>query len=273
MEMSFVSTPVRTTDQLSDRLFGISRIILVVTLGFLPLIFIPDLVALNTTLKVYIVIAATALATIVASLGFLRAGRVAWHMPRLLVAWWSVVLATAIAGLLAPSLQVAFLGDSIEVHTVGFLFLLGVVMTLLTLFRHSKNSVIYLYGAWLISAFVLSTLHLLRIIFGPEWFSFGLLASPAATLVGTFNDLGLFLALVVIVGMIALLQLSLPKKLQILLTIIIAASILMLTVINFFALWIVLGLFSLLLLIYSLFRGRLGSVDVTHHTPSITVTI
>lgn len=261
-----------TADRLGEFFLRVTRGLIIAVVATLPLLFVPGLTTLTGVMKTYLVLAAVLLALVAYSLGVLRRGSIAFRFPLLLVGWWSVVAAAVVAGLMAPQVKVAFLGTGLEIHTVGFLLLGGVLMTMMQLFREVKPAIVYLYGGLFVSAFVLALWHIARLMFGADALSFGILSSSAATLVGSFNDLALFLTLVVLVGLISLLQLTLPKALEIALAVIMVVSLVMLGVINFSAVWFVLGLFSLLLLMYALTKGRIGAAR-TSTPPSIAVTV
>ncbi len=272
MQMPSFLPHTNQVDRLSQFFALVTRMLLVAGIALLPIIFVPGLTTLTGALKTYLVVGVLLLAVVFYSLAVLRRGEVRLRFPYLITTWWGLVLTGMVAGLMAPQVGVALWGAAFEIHTVGFLVVLGAVMTMMLLFRESKYAIVYLFSGLFISAFILSTLHIARLLLGPEWLSFGLLASPAATLVGSFNDLALFLALVVMVGLISLLQLHMPKLIEIALTAIVTLSMVMLGVINFFAVWIVLGLFGLLLLMYTLTNGRIGTPR-SLSTPSIVVTI
>ncbi len=270
-------TPQRAipVDTISEKLFTVSRGILLAVVGLLPVLFIPGLLDIATPVKIFSVLFAIVAVVIVASLGLLRAGVLSIRPIPLLLAWWGVVGATAVAGLMAPQMRVAFLGDALETHTVGFLLLLGVLMSLMLLFKKAKSSIMYFYGLLFMSATLLSLFHIVRLLFGPETLAFGVFGNAAATIVGSFNDLGLVLALTIVVGLITLVQLPVQRPLTIALATSITLSLIMLTVINFFMVWVFLGLFSLLLVMYSLTKGRMGgkSVAISTDGPSLTVTV
>lgn len=261
-----------TTDRLGEFFLRVTRALLIGVVAFLPLLFMPGLTALTGVMKTYMVLGVVLLALVTYSLGVLRRGSVAFRFPTLLLAWWAVVGVAAVAGLMAPQVTVAFLGTGIEIHTVGFVLIGGVLMSMMQLFREAKPSIVYIYGGLLLSAFVLALWHIARLILGADALSFGILSSAAASVIGSFNDLALFFTLVVLVGLISLLQLALPRALEIALVVITVLSLVMLGVINFSAVWFVLGLFSLLLLMYALTKGRIGAVRTTA-SPSIAVTV
>ena len=106
------------------------------------------------------------------------------------------------------------------------------------------------------SAIVLGTFHLLRVVLGVDFLSLGLFNSLTASPLGGWNDLGLFFGLTILLSLVALEQLPLTKWGKILFSVVVGVSLLMLAVVNFFAIWIVLGLVSLVQLMYTLTKDR-----------------
>jgi cytochrome c-type biogenesis protein CcmH/NrfG len=252
-------TGVNEPDRISIGLFKVAQYLLLGVFALMPLFFIPGVPALISTGKIYFVLLGLVLVLITSSLAILRSGILTFRVSPLLYAWWGVVAASFISAILAPQAMVALVGDALEIHTVGFLALLGMVMTVCQLFVSRQQSIVYLYAAFFASALVLAVLHLLRVIFGADVLALGYLMSPASTLIGSFNDLGLYLVLTILITLIALVQLSLPKLAQIVLATLTTLSLVLLAVVSFYALWLVLALFSLLLLMYVLTKGRFGA--------------
>jgi tetratricopeptide (TPR) repeat protein len=261
-----------TTDRISSLFLKLTRWVLVAAIVLLPLLFIPGAAVLLGVSKVMLMVAAVLLALITYSLYVLRRGSISLRFPPVLLAWWGVVLAASIAGLMAPQMKIAFLGLGLEIHTIGFLILGGVLMTMMMLFRDAKPTILYLYAGLFGVALVLGTLHIIRVLFGADVLTLGVLGAPTDTLIGSFNDLALFFTLVIIVGLIALVQLTLPRLVEGVLAAIMVVALVMLSIINFFTVWIILGLFGLLLLMYTLTKGRIGTTKSTS-APSTTVTL
>jgi tetratricopeptide (TPR) repeat protein len=106
------------------------------------------------------------------------------------------------------------------------------------------------------SAIVLGVFHLIRIIFGAELFSLGIFNTLTSSPFGGWNDLGLFFGLTILLSLVALEQLPLTKWGKILFSVVVGISLLMLAVVNFFVIWIVLALVSLVQLMYTLTKDR-----------------
>jgi len=273
-QTTFSPRTTASTDRIGAGLYRVAQTILFVIVGLLPLVFIPGMPGFMSGTKVFFVLLGLVAVVIVASLAMLRSGVLPLRISPLIVAWWAVVLASAISAALAPQLWVAFLGDTIEVHTVGFLAVAGVLMSSMYLLRNSGKSVVYMYLMLFASSIILSVIHLVRAFFGADWFSFGVLNSTSASLVGSFNDLALFLVLTVLIGLIALVQLALPRLVVGLLSGLIIVALVLLSVINFFTVWLTLSLFSLLLLMYTLTRDRFGdTTKKSQAAPSLPATL
>ncbi len=268
---TFVPTTF-TTDRISAMFLFITRWVLVGALVLLPLLFIPGSPLLVGVSKVAMLAAAVLIALLTCSLYVLRRGSFSLRFPPVLLAWWGVVVAACVAGLMAPQIQVAFLGLGLEIHTVGFLLLGGIIMTMMMLFRDAKSTILYMYVGLFVTSLLIGALHLIRILFGADVLTLGVLTSSTDTLLGSFNDLALFFSLVVIVGLITLAQLTLPRVVNGVLVGIMAVALLMLSIVNFYMVWIVLGLFGLLLLMYTLTKGRIGGAN-SGTAPSTSVTL
>ncbi len=259
----------------ADRMYmffsRVSRGLLMLGIAAMPLFFIPGFPMLTQSVKNHFAIAMVFAALVTYSLAVLRRGSIALRIPALVLAWGGVTLTGVIAGLLAPQANVAFMGSQIEIHTVGFLLGSLLLMTMMGVFRDAKSSVILFYGSLCVTAVVLAIIHLIRLVFGAGVLSYGLVDSAVATLLGSFNDLALFFTIVILVGLIALLQLTLPRMIEAFVLVAIICSLVMLGVINFSMTWYVVGFFSLLLLMFTLTKGRIGTASGASQPASLLV--
>ncbi len=255
---SFVPKLPAKGDAISHGLMSVARFLLIAAVGFLPLVFIPGIPMLLGAAKIFYVLLLLLVAVIAMSLSILRSGAITLRFSPLLVSWWAVVGTALVSALLSPTPLWSLAGDVIETHTAGFLAILGVLMTIMISFGSTKKSIVYLYGALLGSTALIVVLHLVRLIFGPTVLTLGFLNAPSANVIGSFNDLGLYLGLAVLIGLVAMVQLSLSRIGVILTGIVMAISLMILALVNFFAIWLILALFSLLLLMYSLTKDRFG---------------
>ena len=266
---TFVPKLPTKPDQVGRLLRKISQFILVATIVLMPLFFIPGMGGLALFPKVYFVLFGSLLSLLFMSLVILRHGSIGVRQSPLLLAWWLFVAAGLLSAFLAPNFSAALFGDALEIHTVGFLALIGLVMSLTQSVTNTKRTTMVIYGSLAVSALLVSLLFLARVFLGPEFLGFSTLQNVTDTMIGSFNDLGLFIGCLVMMALVALAQLELPKRGLISVGILLGFSLVVLACINFFFVWVLISLFSLMLLMYVLTKDRFGITSSTtiRHRP------
>lgn len=260
----FLTLHIRTmsgeSSQKNDSIASVLRAwgqhIVVVVFGLLPLLFIPTANAPFEYTKILIVIGALLVALVLYSLSVLRSGIVQVGISYPLCALWALSVIAMVSALLSGDFRDAFIGDFFSIHSALFTILLTAVPTVWMILRPSKTAVMRMYMLLALSTIVLVAYHVLRLFFGADFFSFGVFTSETSTPVGTWNDLALLLGLVVILSLVVLEQLALTKMGRVLFGVVTFLSLVMLSVINFFTVWLVLGLSSVALIVYTLGKER-----------------
>lgn len=252
---------VHQDDPIARALSRYAQNILVVIFGLLPLLFIPSVAAPFEYTKVFVVIAGLFVALVLYSLSVLRSGAVAFGLSYPLLALWGVVLMAFLSSLLSGDIKDSLVGDMFSIHATAFVAVLALIPTVWMILRVHKGTVMRMYVLLAISTLVLVVFHILRLVFGADFLSFGVFTGNVGTPVGSWNDLALLLGLTVILSLIALEQLTLTRVGQILFASVTILSLGMLGVINFFMVWLVLGLTSLVMVIYSLGKDRYTDVQ------------
>lgn len=258
----------RQDDTVALALSRYAQNVLVVIFGLLPLLFLPSVTAPFDYTKVFIVVTGLLIALVLYSLSVLRSGTFSLGFSYPLIALWGVAGVALISSLLSGDLKDSLVGDFFSIHATVFVAILALIPTVWTLLRSSKASVMRMYVLFAASTLVLVAFHLSRLVFGYDTLSFGIFTSPTSTPVGSWNDLALFLGLTVILSLIALEQLTLTRVGRILFAVVTFLSLFMLGVINFFMVWLVLGLTSLVMIVYALGKDRFmgGQLSFTHTT-------
>ncbi len=251
-----------TEDKIESSLRGVSEHIISIVFGFLPIILIPVAFLPLDYGKVIIVVAGLALAILFFSLSALRSGAIRATFTPVSAAMWGVAIISLISALFSGDTKDALVGDLLEVNTTLFVFLLALTASISAFMKMSKMSIMRLYIFLTGSAALLAILHVARVIFGPEFLSLGFLSSAVSSTVGSWNDLGLFFGLSVLLSMVALEQLPLTKWGKVVFSIGMVLSLIMLGIINFSAVWWVLGLVSLVMLMYSLVKDRFANSTI-----------
>ena len=231
---------------------------MVAALVFLiPLFFVPGLPASLGFDKVLVSVVIGLAIVLFTSLLALRYKKVSTVLPLALVAFWAFVAIAFLGGLLSGDIQDSLRGSVFEPQTAGFFAVMGLLMTVPLVLQQSKKmslKTLVFFGA---SAAVIIVYTLLRIVTGLKFLSLGSFQAVTFSPLGSFNDLAIFAALVVILGLITLLQLPLRKGIQLAIAGLIVGSLILLAIVNFFHLWIVIGFFGLLLLVYTFTRDTL----------------
>jgi tetratricopeptide (TPR) repeat protein len=258
-------------DFLGKYLESIARWSLILSIGLLPLLFLPGSLSLTLTYKPYLALFGVLAALLFGSLALLRIGKLTWYRHPLVLAWWGIVGASAVTGLIAPQTKFAFFGDTLDIHTVGFLALLGALMSLGVLFRSSRGGIIMLYGFVWCGVTLITLWHLLRVVLGADALTLGTFTTSAASPIGSLNDLALFAAMTILVSLVALFRLGLSRLYTGMFVAGILVSLAVLMLVNFFMVWLAVGLFALLLTVFSLTRQRFA--DAGPSTVSITVVV
>ncbi|MCF7816220.1 MAG: tetratricopeptide repeat protein [Candidatus Pacebacteria bacterium] len=272
--MSFTSDDEsRQQDPVAVSLRNYAQNILVVIFGLLPLAFVPTLAAPFDYSKALFVVVGLFIALVLYSLSVLRSGVVAMAPSYVLVAMWAVVGIAFISSLLSGDFKDSLVGDLFSIHSTIFVAILALIPSVWVFLKVGKTAIMRMYILLTVSTLILVLFHISRLFFGIDFLSFGVFASNVATPVGSWNDLALFLGLTVILSLVTLEQLSLTKIGRTLFAVVILTALVMLCVINFFTVWLVLGLTSLAMIVYTLGKDRFSGnqLSLTNtQTPNVT---
>lgn len=246
------------SDSIARKLARAACAVGVVVFGILPLFFLPYVPAPLGYTKIVLGATGAALSLWLFAFSVLRQGSlsVRFELPILLL--WLAALVAFVASLSSGDFFDSFWGTEISTHSGFFAVVLALIATLFVALGSHARSVIRLYLLIGLSAFVLAVFHLVRIMFGTSVLTFGIFGdSVVATPFSEWNSLGVFFGLVIILSLIALNRLPLPRAGRLLFLGSILISLCMLSVVNFKAVFVILGLVSLVMLIYALVQSRL----------------
>lgn len=261
-QSSFKPVESVTDDPVAKILHNLSQGLLVLTLGLSPILFLPLTYTPVVFSKVLLVLFGVVISVVLYGLYLLREGKLELRITTPQAAIWLVVLASLLSALFSGDLYDSLMGDFMAPHSVAFMAFIAVLISSLGILRGSKQSVMRLYFLFIVSAVVIALFHFLRLFFGEGFLSFGVFTANTSTPLGGWNDLALFLGLVLLLALLALSQLPLTKVGKVILGIVSVISLLLLAIINFYAIWIVLGLVSLVVLIYNLTQRKNSSAQL-----------
>lgn len=229
-----------------DRLSFLSLFLVVVLLPIfcLPFTNIPIDVS-----KVLLLVLGLALSVIFWSIGRFSDGKVVFPKSWLLLSALAVSLVFLISSIWSRNSQVSLFGAMLDVGSFWFIFSGFVLMFMSSIiFRTSERAKMVLTGTILSAVFVLffQVIHL----FMPKVLSLGILAQKTSNILGSWNALGLFAGFSSLMFLLAIEFFPVSKKRKLLLEVFIALSLLLAAIVNFSLVWVLVGIFSLIIFVY-----------------------
>ncbi|MBP6924408.1 MAG: tetratricopeptide repeat protein [Candidatus Pacebacteria bacterium] len=249
-------------DKIGSMILRFEQYLVIALLFLIPVFFVPGLPASLGFDKAIIAVVIGMTVVILTGLSSLRYSQVSTVLPRALIAFWGVVVVAFLSALISGDIQDALRGNVFESQTAGFFAVMGLVMTIPLVLQRSKIMSLKALIALGASSAVAILYTIVRLFIESPVLNLGSFNSITVSPTGSFNDLAILAALTVIIGLVTLIQLPLKKSYEVIMTMLIALSLVIMGVVNFFNLWVVVGFFGLLLLVYVFSRDTLfGRVD------------
>ncbi|MCA9363359.1 hypothetical protein KC851_03490 [Candidatus Kaiserbacteria bacterium] len=239
-------------DTVLHKLVGVSRLAILALFLLIPVFFMPQLWASLGFGKSILALVVMSVVVIAVSLMALRMSKVQTVLPVSLAIFWGVVVVALISGFASGDIQDALRGTYFEVQTAGFITLMGLLMTAVLVMQGSKAASVRAISLFGVSATVILLYNLLRVILGGDFLSLGTFSQVTVSPIGGFNDLAIFVGLTTILGLITLVQVPLNRVWQSVIIALTGVSVILLSIINFFNIWLVVGFFALMVLVYLL---------------------
>ncbi len=187
----------------------------------------------------------------------LRDGNITLPINLLTGAALLLALAYLFTAIVAPAPHLSLMGQGYETDTAFFIMLLMLTIVLTALACRTKGGTAYTFVALFATAGLLGIIQAIRLI-DPSFFSFGFLTARTASLMGTWNDLGIFFGLGVLFAWLSLEHLMPRRYFSGALWGLLALSLVLLATVNFVMVWMVLGFFASLSVAYRAFPRYLN---------------
>lgn len=252
-ELPVADTPTRPF------LHQLAQAVVIGLFGLLPIFFVPGLFATLGFDKALLVIVGAVLVVVLLSFSALRRAKMVSIIPLTLGLFWMVVFAAFASGMLSNDTTDSLRGSVLEPQTAGFFVVMALAMTIPLVLQRSKSATSKALFAFGVSTTLVLGYVMARFIFGAGFLPFGSFSIVTASPVGTFNDLAIFAGLTVLLSLVTLVSLPVRAVVQYVLAGLILVSLSILAIVNFFNIWIAVGFFGLLVLVYLLSRDRLFS--------------
>ena len=230
---------------------------ILLAVGFLlPLFFISGRLIAPEFAKMIFLEMLVLLATFFWAAGRLRDGHVDIPKSFLLLVSVFLVLQFVAAAFASPAPIVSFIGSGYDLGTVNSFTVLFLLMFLGSVVLTNRDRILMLYAAFLASGILVMLYHLLRQFFGTGFLDFGVFTSAVATPVGKWNDLAALLGGVVLLVLTTRYFFPQNKVFRIPALVIFLVGLFFLLSVNFKALWIILVVFSGMLVVLSVYEGE-----------------
>jgi tetratricopeptide (TPR) repeat protein len=138
-----------------------------------------------------------------------------------------------ISSLFRKHIGLGLMGNGSEIDTAFFFLLGSMLMYLVSRFYRSKHSIFMISLGIVSISSIVALFHVLRFVFGKTFLSLGIFSTITSNTVGSFNELGIYSGLAILISILALELTSIRKGLRILFYITIALSLTMVAVSNF----------------------------------------
>lgn len=230
-----------------------------VTISLLPIFFIPFSGINPESLKLYLLTFGVSIAVIMWVIARLVDGTITIPKNVILLVGLGLSVWFFIAALFSSSSYVSFVGQSFDIGTFASIIALTVMMFLSSYYFNSKERVSYLYFFMFLSFALVTLFEILFIAFGPKYLSLGTFANSSANMIGKWNDLGIYFGFMAMMSILSLELFSPQKTLKNIMGITLGFSVLGMMLVNFLSVWVALGIFSLIIFIFTLSVKRQDS--------------
>lgn len=269
---------VNKSDVTGTVIHQVAQYAVIALLGLVSIFFTPGLFASLGFDKAILTIVTSAVVVIAISLLMVRRVETMTVIPVSLILFWSFILVSLASGLLSGDTQDAIRGSVMETQTAAFLGVMGLAMTIPLVLQNSKLMSIKALAFFGCTTIILLMYNILRLLLGAEFLQFSSFGAVTVSPVGGFNDLAIFSGLVIILGLITMAQLPLKAWLRYTFAALIVASLALLSIVNFFNIWLIVGFFALLMFLFllsrdTLFQNAADSAPVTNSKTLIISTL
>ena len=235
-------------------------------LALLPLFFIPFLGLAPDVVKTYLIVFGILILLCIWIIARMMEGHIAYPKSPTMLAMFLIPVAYFVSALFSPVSAISFGGVFLPIDTVFTLSILALVFFGSVLYIKTEENVKSFFKSLSIVFFIISLLEILHLLLGSH-ITLGALYSPAANLIGHWNDLGIYYGGAIIAALAASEFLSLKGSSKWMIRLMLVISLFFLIVVNFLTAWIVVGFFSLIIFVYSLTVLRHESAEKRYHFP------
>ncbi len=171
----------------------------------------------------------------------------------------AIPLVFLLASFFSSSLYISLFGSGFELGTFGSMLVLFIIFFLSTIYFQSEKRLWLFIKALFLGGLVLAFFELLNIFIGFDRILPGFFQGVSSgNLVGSWNDFGLLFGILVLLSIFTIELLKTPKTFRIIQYILLVLGLLFLFIVNVPLVWILVGVFSVIIFVYSISLQHAG---------------
>src|ERR1035437_7030797 len=178
-------------------------------------------------------------------------GKISIPRSRILVAGLCIVLVFLLSSLFSSAKSVSLFGVMFDFGTFWFMVAAFLLMFLSSVVLKDRKKAKLILAGTLLSFVVLFIFQILH-LFMPNTLSLGVLGGKTDNIFGAWNSLGLFAGFVSVISLFVVEFFSISKKSKWILKALILLSIIMAAVVDFYLVWVLIGVFALIIFVYKI---------------------
>ena len=246
-------------------------VILLVLMFLLPIVVSPTGLLTFGFTKSFLVITTVVVVFTLFILSVLKKGSVTLPKNSTLLILFLVPIVTLVSALLSGSKQVSLIGYGVEFDTFFFVLILFMLTFLVIQAFSSTKKIFYGYLAFIAAMLLIFIIYGLRFVVGQEYLSFGDFNLATSNIFGKWNDLAILAGVVVILSTLLIETVRTTRNMRIGAYLMFFLGLSFLVIVNFFLVWAVLGVLSLISFVYLFSFGRKG--EELRSTPVLSVIV
>ncbi len=226
---------------------NISRIVFGIFIFLLPLWVLPTTAYPLEINKVYLTFVFSSIAAVLWLIGFIQTGEIKIPKSLLLLAMIIISAVWLIASVFSDNRVFSLIGDGFRLDSASSMFALTFLAIIIIILFQNKKQSLRLFEMLLFSSILVFIFQFFHSILDFKIFQFSFLPARTSNILGSWSELGAFFGLT---ALISLIFLKTYKERGVFFGIVLTLSLLGMAFVNFNTAWIMLGIFSIVFLIY-----------------------
>ncbi|MEI6660060.1 MAG: tetratricopeptide repeat protein [bacterium] len=189
-----------------------------------------------------------------------RLGEGKFKIPsdRLIIYGAAIPVVFFLASFFSSSKYISFFGNGFEIGTFGSMFVLFTIFFLSSIYFQTEKRLWYFFRTLMAGALVVTVFQLLYLFVDLNHYLPNFLKGISGNLVGTWNDFALFLGLIVLVSILTLEFVKTSGLMLALQYLLLVASLFFVMVVNVPLVWLLVGIFAVVIFVYSISLQQAG---------------